>query len=373
LKQLELEAAKQREEARRRAELKKLNEEREHDRLEADRCDSVQAVPIQDHISTLVQTLIDSRRRKAEHLILAQQGARQDHLSVISAGEQWNRYISCNPLPIPTNDSSLREFLASEAARVPESVEEAVVRMQGALSIIQELNAISIWLEQLGKDHSTLLQRKEQLFKLVSQISDMATAFFLHRCDYFADEDGGIRFEHKMGPCTWGIWLNVHKNPRTKMVEFPRLNINFEIQKQVALAPVAIRVQILPTVEEFNDVCMNELMAVGPVISLDLLALPPTSKPTVRQWVIRLHGPLTNAISKIPYPIPPAGADPYTWTSDEDIAPLTVTVDVKPKLVQLVQQDLQVLSTTISGYMRPIESLYSTLCADRATSCGHSA
>lgn len=215
-------------------------------------------------------------------------------------------------------------------------------RMQAVLSIVQEINGISIWLAQLGKDHSTLLQRKEQLLKLVSQISDMATAFFLHRCDYFADEDGGIRFEHMLGACQWGIWLNVNKNPRTKMIEFPNLNLNFEVQKQIALAPVAVRVQILPTIDEFNDVCTNELMAVGPVISVDMLVLPPTSKPTVRQWVIRFHGPLTNAISKIPYPIPPAGADPNTWTTDEDIAPLTVTADVTPKLVQLGQQELQV-------------------------------
>ena len=268
--------------------------------------------------------------------------ARQKHLNGISAVEEWNRYISCNPLPIPTNDSSLREFLAAEAATVPESVEEAVDRMLAVLSIIQEINAISIWQAQLGNDHSTLLQRKEQLLNLVSQISDMSTARFLHRCDYCADEDGGIRFEHMLGGCQWGIWLNVNKNPRTKMVEFPILNFNFEIQKQVALAPVAVRVQILPTIDEFNDVCTNELMAAGPVISVDLLALPPASKPTVRQWVIRCHGPLTHAISKIPYPIPPAGADANTWTTEEDIAPLTVTANVTPKLVQLGQQELQV-------------------------------
>ena len=289
-----------------------------------------------------IMVCLDVYRLEAEDLVAKADKARQEHRSAIAAGEEWNRYISCNPLPIPTNDSSVRDFIAAEAATVPESVEEALDRMQAVLTIVQEIDAIRIWQAQLGSDHSTLLQRKEQLLKLVSQISDMSTAWWLHRCDNWMDEDGGIRFEHMLGTCQWGIWLNMHKNPRTKMIEFPTLNFNFEIQKQVALAPVAVRVQILPTIDEFNDVCTNELMAAGPVISVDLLALPPASKPTVRQWVIRCHGPLTHAISKIPYPIPPAGADANTWTTEEDIAPLTVTANVTPKLVQLGQQELQV-------------------------------
>lgn len=276
-------------------------------------------------------------------MVQAVHEARDDHMNAISAGEEWNRYISCNPLPKPTDESSVGEFLAAEAATVPESVEEAVDRMEAVLSIVKEIDSIIIWQAQLGKDHSKLLERKDQLLKLVSRISDMATAWFLHRCDYFTDDDGGIRFEHKLGDCQWGIWLNVTKNPRTKLVEYPHLNLIFEIQKQVALAPVAIRAQILPTIDEFNDVCTNELMAAGPVISMDLLSLPPACKTTVRQWVIRFHGPLTNTISKIPYPIPPAGADPNTWSSEEDIAPLTITADVTPKLAYLGQQQLQVL------------------------------
>jgi cancer susceptibility candidate protein 1 len=281
-------------------------------------------------------------RLEAEDLVADIIEARHSHLQFEGEIEEWDRYISCNPLPKPMDESSLSDYLVAEALAVPESVEEALARMQAAITVIREIDSVNVWLTQLGKDKVALLKHKRGLMKLVSHISDMATAWFLHRCDNYADEEGGIRFEHILNDCHWGIWLNVNKNPRTKMVEFPILHLNVEIQKQVALAPVAIRVQLLPIVDEYNDVCTNELMAIGPVMAVDLLTLPPSSKPTVRQWVIRFHGPLTHSISKIPYPIPPAGADPNTWTSDEDIAPLTVTADVEPKMMQFGDQEPQV-------------------------------
>lgn len=281
---------------------------------------------------------------EVEDLFREKSDAQEANLDSEAETKEWDRYISCNPLPKPTDESSISDYLAAEAATVPQSVEEAVSRMQAAMTVIREIESVNIWMTQLGRDKTSLLKQKRQLLKLVSHISDMATAWFLHRCDYFADEDGGIKFEHILTDCQWGIWLNVNKNPRTKMVEFPVLNFTLEIQKQVALAPVAIRVQLLPIIDEFNDVCTNELMAVGPIMTVDQLTLPPSSKPTVRQWIIRFHGPLTQSISKIPYPIPPTGADPNTWTSDEDVAPLTVTADVAPKLVQLGEQEPQVRS-----------------------------
>lgn len=42
----------------------------------------------------------------------------------------------------------------------------------------------------------------------------------------------------------WGIWVNVQRNPRTKSVAFPRLGLVVEVPKSVALASLALRVQV---------------------------------------------------------------------------------------------------------------------------------
>lgn len=64
--------------------------------------------------------------------------------------------------------------------------------------------------------------------------------------------------------------------------------------------------------DEFFARCANEHMAVGGVLYAELLALPPSAK-HVKTWVLRQVTPLSSAVARIPYPIPPAGADPATY------------------------------------------------------------
>lgn len=293
--------------------------------------------------------------------------ARRERLEAIRCSDEWNRYISCNPLPSPENDSHVNDYLAAESTCVPASVKEALCRMHAALTIIQEVDHFSIMLAQAGSDTHALIKYKSQLYNLISSISDMMTAWFLQHYDYFVDEEGGVRHEEILEACRWGLWLNITKNPRLKLLEFPVLQCSLEIVKQLALAPVAIRAQHLPTCEQYNSVCTNELIALGPVMTFELLTLPQPSKATVNQWVMRVRSPLTNSINKIPYPIPPAGADSSTWIADEDVPPLTVTVAGAPTIVQLSDDPLQVTpsphlsahswyySTAVAGAGEPIQ------------------
>lgn len=236
----------------------------------------------------------------------------------------------------------MNDYLAAESSRVPSSVNDALSRMHAALTIIQEIDHMSIRMNQVDSGMEVLGQYKTGLYSLISSISDMVTAWFLHHCDYFADEEGGIKYEEIFEACHWGLWLNMNKNPRLKLLEFPMLRCSIEIVKQLALAPIAIRAQLLPTCEQRNTCCTNELIGVGPVIVFELLTLPAASKATVNQWVMRVHSPLTRSINRIPYPIPPAGADPTTWTADDDVQPLAITVTGVPDIVQLSDDPLKV-------------------------------
>ena len=61
----------------------------------------------------------------------------------------------------------------------------------------------------------------------------------------------------------------------------------------------------------------------------------------VRTWTLRQVTPLAAAVQRVPYPIPPAGADPLTWQSEEDPPPLGFTYPLPPDTL-LLQEPLQV-------------------------------
>lgn len=75
----------------------------------------------------------------------------------------------------------------------------------------------------------------------------------------------------------------------------------------------------------------NEFMAVGGVFTVDLLGIPPAAKKT-KGWVMRNVTPLAAQVQRIPYPIPPAGADPATWRSEEEPPPFRFTLPLSPDL-----------------------------------------
>ena len=106
-----------------------------------------------------------------------------------------------------------------------------------------------------------------------------------------------------------------------------------DIPKQIALATVSMRVQHR-TKDEFFHRCTNALMAVGGVLYVDLLTMPPPAK-KVRQWTLRQVTPLAHAVVRIPYPIPPAGADPATYRSEEEVMPLGFTFPFTPDIMVL--------------------------------------
>lgn len=62
--------------------------------------------------------------------------------------------------------------------------------------------------------------------------------------DEFADPKGDVLVVAQEGQQQWGLWANTQKNPRFKLIEFTGLGITVEIPKQLALANIAIRVQV---------------------------------------------------------------------------------------------------------------------------------
>jgi cancer susceptibility candidate protein 1 len=256
----------------------------------------------------------------------------------------WKSYAGCSALPDPCSLSCISDYLSTQTGAVLESIPDALSRVRDALTIIDEASAAAARFAQRGRtDEVTRLNRcRLDLYGLITHQIDAATAWFLHHCDLFADSEGNIKHEVTTSRCRWAIWLNINKNPRLKGIEFPTTGLHLEIQKQLALAPIAIRAQIIDCADAYLSECSNEWYAVGDVIKIDLVTLPPMCKATVNEWTLRMHGPLTGRLHQLPYPIPPAGADPGAWQSEEDVPPLGIITDLRPSVVLLADTCLQV-------------------------------
>ena len=133
------------------------------------------------------------------------------------------------------------------SALTPESVTAQMAHVEAALFVAREVDG-ACELAALGNNDSALLElekRRAALHALVARLVDDMTAWVLHRCDCFADAEGGVRVEHVGASVQWAVWLNVNKNPRLKVVEFPAIGVHIDIQKQLALAPIAICAEVL--------------------------------------------------------------------------------------------------------------------------------
>lgn len=183
-----------------------------------------------------------------------------------------------------------------------------------------------------GADTAHYFASADQLRALISKKLDAASARVLMFMDeYFAN--GEVKMMTKQPPFTLGVWVNLAKNPRFRLVEFPALGVTVEIPKPVALASLAVRVQQRAYDERYGC-CTNAFMALGGVLQLDLLALPGEAR-MGNHWTVRQVGPLARCISSIPYPMPPAGVDPetYVYDGEEEIPPFRITMALPPDII----------------------------------------
>ncbi|EFJ46480.1 hypothetical protein VOLCADRAFT_92992 [Volvox carteri f. nagariensis] len=282
---------------------------------------------------------------------------------------EWERFLRCVRVPAPRQRVEVNEFLLrmNESSREEDSrsLEEAFLTCEDCRTMVLETRQALLETRNRvvgsgGPEEEASRKALEsdirELYAIINARIDRFTAAVLHHCDEYANERNEIQLGHVAGTFKWGVWVNTAKNPRLKVrvgvegeeggevrvVEMPQLDVTLDIPKQIALANVALRVQHRsgPAADEFFWRCGNQWMAVGGVLVVDLLALPPGAK-KVRGWTLRQVTALASNVQRVPYPIPPAGADPLTWQSEEEPPPMGVTAPLPPDVV-LLQEPLQV-------------------------------
>lgn len=338
----ELEEERQAEEAARLAEEERLRQE-EEDRRRLEELERQRVELLGQFLEAEGQRL-DAERQDLEPLLRQYQHERAQALDARSQAASWERFLRCAHTPHPLERVQVNTFLARMAeASDTDDLHEAFVGCEDCRGMVLEARQELLAARLAGNDGwaSTLAKDMQALYATINMRIDRATAHVLHHGDEFANERNEIQLGRVHGSFKWAVWVNTSKNPRLKQVEMPQVGAVVEIPKQIALANIALRLQhrLGGACDEFFVRATNEWMAVGGVVLPDLLALPPAAK-KVRTWTLRQVTPLASNVQRVPYPIPPAGADPLTWQSEEDPPPLGITYPLPPDTL-LLQGPLQ--------------------------------
>ncbi|KAL6760467.1 hypothetical protein V8C86DRAFT_3018008 [Haematococcus lacustris] len=267
---------------------------------------------------------------------------------------EWERFLACTYVPHPRDRVAIAGHIRMMQQASDTSVGEALAACLDCYAMIDEAEQERLSAILAGDWGSEAYYAKEisSLLDVCSRRVDRVTAHVLQHSDEHANEKGEVLLGVNQGSLQWALWVNISKNPRLKAVEMMALQMVVEIPKQIALASVALRV-FKTEKDEFFSACRNEFMAVGGVIFVDLLALPPPAK-HVKHWVLRQVTALASNVQRIPYPIPPAGTDPATYRSEEEPPPLGFAYPY--------QQDIVLLegAQTTVGWWSPDAQAWST-------------
>ncbi|KAL0038554.1 hypothetical protein WJX77_010325 [Trebouxia sp. C0004] len=242
--------------------------------------------------------------------------------------EDWERYLSCTPLPDVRDAAGLHAYFAEAATRQHKDITSVLHTCQEHYTLIRQCQQVH--LAALQKGDTDLQQHCQKCVRqwqtVMEDAIDAHTASILQNPEEHQDEAGGMQVCSQTSMLKYGLWVNTSKNPRLKTVDFPQLGISVEIPKLIALASVALRVQWREC-DEHLEQCATDFMAVGGVLHLDILSLPvPSNK--ANGWTLRPFTHDSLVIHRLAYPTPPAGADPETWVPEEEPQPIGISISL---------------------------------------------
>eukprot|EP00854_Cymbomonas_tetramitiformis_P002327 gene2327-3052_t len=222
---------------------------------------------------------------------------------------EWRRYLACCPRPDPRLECQINGYLNTLQENPETELEFTLEHCDDNELVIGEAQELVLAAEHFGNGskREKHLEYLSKIRSLTAAQIDRITAHILQRADEFQNAKGEVQVQAQVDAVKFGLWVNLAKNPRMKTIEIPELNFISELPKSLALASIAVRM-LHVYYDELTARAQNEFMAVGGVFAVDLLALPPPPK-KVKAWTLRQVTPLATHVSKLPYPIPPAGSD----------------------------------------------------------------
>ncbi len=294
---------------------------------------------------TALQAELDARveeeKAASEGLYAERAHELENEMERLNASEEWKMYLACEELPDVKNEGEVNTFLTTWTEKPAGTLWTALPGCSSGITLMRSLLLDSVYAYSRGtqatlKQHQWQMELQKALIAELGRKLDGATAEFLQRAEEFYNRDtqSCIVMLPAAG-CRFGLWVNLAKNPRMKMIEYAELNVTIELPKALALASIAVRVAqyeddiVSPYASEEARAAAT-LMALGGVLKIDLVGLPQPPK-KVKGYTMRVVNEMTTSVVHTEYPI--RGADGQLPTA---APPLRVTY-VLPETVLMAE------------------------------------
>ena len=119
-----------------------------------------------------------------------------------------------------------------------------VGRCEEAMSVVDEIyeRVLDAVMDNAEEEIETLLCVAKTLKGLVARRLDEATMWAIEHSDRYVNEKDEMQLECVGKHIRVGLWVNIAKDPRVKMIQFPEMGFTMDIPKTLALFSHAVRV-----------------------------------------------------------------------------------------------------------------------------------
>lgn len=174
--------------------------------------------------------------------------ALQQELQQALSGSEWETFIACEELPDVTCESDVNTFLTEWRETPAESADRLDKTLADATLCIELLRSLQLeeaW-AAARKDAKRAAWQAQAQLELRAEMQrklDETTADFLQRADEFANAKAQLCASYLSTPsCRFGVWVNLARNPRMKIIEMGPISVTCELPKALALASISVRV-----------------------------------------------------------------------------------------------------------------------------------
>ena len=210
--------------------------------------------------------------------------------------DDWEIFKKCDHFYDVRSQSDVNTFITQWREAEEQDLPSLFERIKQAHSILQQLRAIMQVAEVAREklEFERCFRQIKEIRELINQKLEQITVRHLVFSDKFAAAKNEVQVFNQADGTSFGMWVNLSKNPRIKNIEFPGFAI--EIPKAVAMTSLAIRM-MMNTEKPFND----EYLFLYKIILCDFLQLPTPPK-RVGSMILR-QSPNRNALVNISYPL----------------------------------------------------------------------
>mmetsp|Transcript_24916 Transcript_24916/g.41043 ORF Transcript_24916/g.41043 Transcript_24916/m.41043 type:complete len:634 (-) Transcript_24916:150-2051(-) len=334
-KEIEAELERQRleQEAAERAEQLRLEKERrEQERLEKERREA-EAKRREEELERLADEQIAVQRELQAH---------NDRIKQVEArkneADTWDKYLECSERPKAVSESEINTYYNTWTDSTERGLQACMKEFQYTHEICKDIESfMADAQERFNEKECKRLQRHLlRLREVTVTRMDQMTADLIQRADEYLSAKNESQMSSVSTDFKYALWVNLAKNPRVKTLDFgdATLGLTVDIPKTLALASIAIRTWH-SSYDNFSYDHPNPLAPLGPVLSVELLSLPPAAR-KVKTWTLRHVTPLAQTVQRLPYPIPPSMGSDLSTTMTINAALTTSSLHVPPLKISYV-------------------------------------